>query len=521
MRTLLLVSACRVEPETRTVFRTQTVTQTETLTTTITHTIYEDFEPGHFLPPLQKLARSEGDRMHLEEVRYRDSDGLLFYCSLTFGVLDASDPTRPEPVTQDHKWDTGSRRKSGCLHLDWDDTDPDIVYVSHPGNVDFLPHLSAVDLGEKPLLQGPSLQEEGVSYEGLDAEGGLLYVALHEGGLGVFQRDPLTHALSRVGGDDTWVSNAYDVDVVGTTAYVIDEQTGLVVLDVTDPQNITRISSLYVWGVHRDLCVDGDFAYLASGPAGLAIVDISDPAAPVLVSVTDMPGTATSLGVSGERVAVAAWNDVRVFDASEPVAPAFIGAVRLEQDQRYADDELGRPDTTARSFGADLSGDVLFVGNWNAPYLYRIHEENLAPYAVFPEDIYYMDFGTVPPGQDHERIVGIHNDGTAPLTIYDVWTTSPSFTVSPPGAVLAPGARAEFTLTYTASTSEREVALVSFQMDDPSWPVRKGYLVGNAPETGVGDPFPYTVATNVFTESRWTSEELLGKVTLLAYFATF
>jgi hypothetical protein len=544
---LLGVAACAVEPETQTVVANHTITNTVVVTTPVTEPVPDDdLDPGHFEAPLQQLARVFGDdgavgtsgaledSMHLDEIRYRESDARLFYCSYTFGVIDASDPGDPEYLAQGWEWDLGSPvgRATGCLHVDWDDADPDIVYVTHRGNYDFQPHLSVVDLGsyvpdpEEPdeialaPVQAPSLREPGVRYEGLDAANGLVYVALHDGGIGVFRRNRTTNEMVRVGESDL-VDNAYDIQVVGTTAYVVDEQEGLVVLDVTDPQAITEIGRLAIGGVQRDVQITGDFAYVAAGPLGLVIVDVSDPAAPAIVSTTPMPGTATRVGARGDRAAVAAWNDVRVFDVTDRGAPALIGAARIEQDQNYDGDDVGRPDITARSFGADIYGDHLFAGNWNTPYVYRIHEDRKAPYAVLPEDVYYMGIGTVEVGATGTYTVDIENDGNAPLTVYDAWATNPAFTVSPPGAVIEPGGEAEFTITYTATTLEEEEAIVTFLSDDPSWPVRKGYVVGNAGGIGVGDPFPYTEATDVNTDAPWTSDQIAGSVTLVAYFATF
>ncbi|MEZ4238898.1 MAG: DUF1573 domain-containing protein, partial [Myxococcota bacterium] len=163
----------------------------------------------------------------------------------------------------------------------------------------------------------------------------------------------------------------------------------------------------------------------------------------------------------------------------------------------------------------------LFVGDWMTPYTFSIHAERAAPYLVLPEDVFYMSVGKAELGASATYTVTARNEGTADLTLYDVWTTSPAFTVSPTEARIAPGDAAVFTLTYTATTTEEEHAIVNFQSDDPNQPLRKGYVVGNPVGIGVGDPFPYTEATNVETLAQWTSDDLGGQVTLLAYFATF
>jgi hypothetical protein len=526
-----------------------TVTIVNTTPVTETITVEDsDLDPGRFLPPIKQLqyivdddgaigtAGSAQTHKHIDEVRYRASDERLFYCSYTFGVLDVSDPADVESLAQGFEWDLPSPvdRATGCLHLDWDDADPDIVYVSHRGNVDFHPHLSVVDLGtfapdpyypdetELAPVLAPSLFEDGVSYEGLDAENGFLYVALHAGGVGVFQRDPATNELSRVGGNDSIVPNAYDIEVVGNLAYVVDEQAGLFVLDVTDPNDITEVSRLFVGGVDRDLQVDGNYAYIAAGGAGLVIVDISDPASPVVVSTTNTYGTATRVGYNGDRVSVAAWNDTRVYDVSDRSQPQIIGAARLERPKSYAgDDDQDRPDPTSRTLGTDLYGDTLFVGDWMTPYTFTINADRQAPYLVLPEDLFYMGVGTVDVGASGTFALRVENDGTADLTVYDIWATHPAFEITPEQALIPPGGEAIFTITYTATSIEEEHAIVNIFSDDPNQPIRKGYVVGNAEGIGIGDAFPVTSGTDVNTLAEWSSDQLAGQVTLLAYFATF
>lgn len=547
---LIATGACKPEPEVVHHTETKTLTNTNTNTVVVTEP-NTAITPGRYTSPLVQLAKVYGDdgavgsngamedHMHVDEVKYRDSDTRFFYCSYTFGVVDVSDPGDPEYLAQGYEWDLPSPvdRATGCLHLDWDDADPDIIYVSHRGNYDFHPHLSVVDLNTSydpydvylddpfyaPILATP-LTEDGVSYEGLDAENGYVYVALHAGGVGVFQRDALTNEMSRVGGNDSLIGNAYDIEVVGNLAYVVDEQQGLYVLDVTDPNGITQVSHLFTGGVVRDLAVDEatNTVWLAGGGAGLVGVDVSDPANPTLIGFTPTSGTAVRVAHDGTRVAVAAWNDTRVFDVANPAAPTLIGAARLETSKDYADDPGNeRPDITARTLGVDLSGDNLFVGNWWVPYTYQIHADRQAPYMVLPEDIFYMGIGTVAIGSTGTYAFTVRNDGNAPLVITDAWATDPAFVITPSTVEIPAGGSQDLTITYTASSVDETTAIVNLATDDPAQPLRKGYAVANAVGVGVGDPFPYTEATDVNTLAAWDSSVMSGQVGLVAYFATF
>jgi len=132
-------------------------------------------EPGRYQAPLVQLQRLQGeeDHMHVAQLKYRESDGMLFFCSYTFGMIDASDPQsmryRVEGLR--HSTPSGSPRTPGCLHLSWDEDDPNIIYTSHRGNIDFARFLSGWDLTDTGApVQLPALQEPGISYGGIDVE---------------------------------------------------------------------------------------------------------------------------------------------------------------------------------------------------------------------------------------------------------------------------------------------------------------------------------------------------------------
>ena len=132
--------------------------------------------------------------------------------------------------------------------------------------------------------------------------------------------------------------------------------------------------------------------------------------------------------------------------------------MRTPKQKTYSgesEDEGERPDITNRVLGVAGKGDYLFNGTWWVPRNHQIHAEHVAPYMVLPESVNYLTF----PGDLAVVCLSsvdlvIRNEGTAPLTIYDLWTTSTAFTVSPEQLLVAPGSTGTLTLTFTATVGE-------------------------------------------------------------------
>ncbi|WP_106090929.1 Ig-like domain-containing protein [Enhygromyxa salina] len=489
-------------------------------------------QPGRHLSPLVQLQRLQGDadHMHIAQLKYREADSKLFFCSYTFGMIDASDPQDMSYEVQGlkHVTPSGSNRDPGCLHLAWDEDDLDLVYTSHRGNIDFAVFLSGWDLTDPDApVQLPALQEPGVAYGGIDVENGLIYVALQTGGLGIYDYDAGTGwtNISTASG----LNNAWNVQVIGDIAYVADGTGGLATVDVSDPLAPSFIARVVFGGNAEDLVVADGVAYVAAGSGGLVLVDVSDPAAPSVLSDVPTPGSAVGVAYSAGRAYVAAWNDTRIYDVSDPASPAFIAALRLTIEQGYetcsGDPEVcvpdtQRPDPTARTLHVAASGDDMFVGNWWVPYSFRVHADRSAPSIVLPEDVARIDLGPTEVGDTNTRELSVKNEGNAALTLFDNWVDNEAFAVSPAQVRIEPGESAELTLSYTATVTTSETAVLQLWSDDPQQPIRSAYLVGNQPGLGVGQPLPDTEVT-LLDGSTLSTAPLIGNVMVLAYFATF
>ncbi|MGK3966185.1 redoxin domain-containing protein [Sorangium sp. So ce118] len=469
---------------------------------------------GHFLSPLVQLQSLHEVGSHTDEVRVRD-DGLLLNCSYTFNVIDAEDPAGMELLAGGLKHSIpDDTRAPGCKHLAWDDN---LVFTTHLGNIRNPAFLSGWDISDPEApVQLHVLQEPGISYEGVDVANHNIFVGLHGNGLGVYNYDGAV-GFTRVGSLGGF-TNAWGIAARGNQVFVADGVEGLVTVDATDPAQPIELGRVATGGQAKGVVVDGDFAYVAAGSAGVAVVDISDLASPVVVGRAEMPGTPLRLAYSEHRLFVAAWNDVRVYDVSTPAAPTFIAAVRIPREFEYEDPDRELP--TMRTFGVAARGRDVFIGTWENPYSYRLEPDRLAPNIRLPEAAARIDFGPVAIGDRKTLPLEVTNQGTAPLTLVDSWISGSAFSVEPRQARIEPGGKIELELTYLASARDPEIGYLHIVSDDPAAPVRKAYLVGNAPGVSVGAALPATTGT-MLDGTTWTSEESAGSVLLLTYFATF
>jgi peroxiredoxin len=473
-------------------------------------------EPGAYLSPLVPLQRLDGENthLHIDEVRLRP-DGLLLQCSYTFGVIDARNAGSMRYLSQGlTQTIPNDRRRPGCVHLAWDG---DVVYTTHRGNIRNPAYLSGWDITNRQQpVQLPVLQEPGVSYEGIDVANGLVFVGLHEKGLGVYGRDT-SGTLVRLG-TLRGLTNAWGVAARGETVFVADGVGGLATVDVTNPAMPRLLGRVATGGQARGVVLDGSRAYVAAGSAGLVVVDVSNLTQPKVIGQASMPGTALRVDYSSGRVVVAAWNDARVYDVSAPATPRFVGAVRLTRDLGVP--EADRPAATSRVLGVAMRGHDVFVGNWHQVYSFRAFPDRAAPSIRLPEAAGMVDFGKVAAGQSKTIAFPVINQGTAPLRMFNSGTVGAAFSVTPREATIAPGATVRLSLTYRATSASREEGYLQIVSDDPASPLRTAFLVGNQPGLGVDMPLPETKAV-LLDGTPWSSSEAKGQVMLLNYFATF
>jgi hypothetical protein len=179
-------------------------------------------------------------------------------------------------------------------------------------------------------------------------DGHYAFVADKESGLQIIDiSDPTGPSL--VGTYDTpdWAS---DVAVAGHHAYVADYNSGLQVIDIYDPASPVLAGQFDMVGAGHGIAVSGDYAYVPWGAYGLRIIDIEDPTTPTLVA-TYSTSYCNDCAVAGDYAYVArGTNGVEVIDISDPTTPSSVGGyntsgnsveIKVSGDHAYVADNNG------------------------------------------------------------------------------------------------------------------------------------------------------------------------------------
>jgi hypothetical protein len=117
----------------------------------------------------------------------------------------------------------------------------------------------------------------------------------------------------------------------GSFAYVVADSRKLVVLDVSEPGVPHEVGYVLSTESIKDIALQKELVFAATGVSGLSIFDVGNPQSPSLISILDTPGSALSVGVSGDIACVLDRYDskLNVIDASSPVAPVLVGSVDI------------------------------------------------------------------------------------------------------------------------------------------------------------------------------------------------
>ena len=109
-------------------------------------------------------------------------------------------------------------------------------------------------------------------------------------------------------------------------AYVLDEENGLQILDVSNPSSPTKIGEFTTGSLTKTVHVQGNYAYIANYENGLRILDIRNPEMPTEVGYFYTETQAFDVWASDSFAYIAdGYSGLRIIDIRTPSAPVEVG----------------------------------------------------------------------------------------------------------------------------------------------------------------------------------------------------
>lgn len=112
----------------------------------------------------------------------------------------------------------------------------------------------------------------------------------------------------------------------GNRAFMTDAQNqNLLIYDISNPLNPSLISTFNNSTRYTDIALAGPLLYLAAGSDGMVVVDVSDPQNPVQIGAVDTPGYSVGIKLQSEIAYIADASGIHAIDIHDPKAPVIIG----------------------------------------------------------------------------------------------------------------------------------------------------------------------------------------------------
>ncbi len=244
-------------------------------------------------------------------------------------------------------------------------------------------------------LEKVSDYHDGEAYEVMVA-GSIAYLTYTYGGLLILNISDLNN-IEKLGEFDDG-GFAQGVFVSDNYAYVAEYGDGFEILDVSDPTNPVKLSQFFDGGQARHIYIEGDYAYIADGSnGGFEIVNVSDPMNPYKVGYyLESFSSAEDISIVGEYAYVAYGSyGLEIIDISDKANPTLVSQfndggttydIYVENDYAYVLDAAEGLEII------DISNktDPQEVGQFdrtttNSPR--DIHVENGIAYVGFSDDL--------------------------------------------------------------------------------------------------------------------------------------
>ncbi len=173
------------------------------------------------------------------------------------------------------------------------------------------------------------------------------------------------HALGAIHLPD----QAWDIAVQGNYAYVVCDDSGLCIVNITNVRSPTLTSHLALSGWAQGIAIQNGFAYIAYRFGGISIVDISSPTQPVLMtSYEPVPMNVRGVFVRDSILYAVSDNyGLYTFSISNPDTVRLLGSVSLDGYRVVVVDTLAYVVGTRLEIVNVKRPDSLFIINTASP----------------------------------------------------------------------------------------------------------------------------------------------------------
>jgi hypothetical protein len=113
-----------------------------------------------------------------------------------------------------------------------------------------------------------------------------------------------------------------DILVSGDYAYLADSRTGLVIVDVSDPGDMSLVTAYDIGRYLYSIAISGNYVYL--GHDSISVIDVSNPALPALIHTFGPNLFPQKLMAIGDHLYALSYG-LCIFDVSAPQDPSLVG----------------------------------------------------------------------------------------------------------------------------------------------------------------------------------------------------
>lgn len=163
----------------------------------------------------------------------------------------------------------------------------------------------------------------------LAVKGDIVYITDHDQGLVLLNVTNASHPVFISRYSDSGEIN--DIYLMDGTAYVIDQDDGLEIVDISDPTNLTKLGSFNYGsvGYHTDVIVQDNIAYLADQDKGLYIVDVTDPTN--ILELFHYEGSGMGwMDIYNDFLYIPNQQNLLLFNISNPESPDLLQEVNID-----------------------------------------------------------------------------------------------------------------------------------------------------------------------------------------------